>query len=290
MRASIPGVGGAERVVWCQARLHVVCSEDGISGGIHHALCAKHCAEHPGNACDARLSPRCSRHGSQVTAAWHWDHGVVGQVWCQVGLAADWAQTGATATMGNAEGLVQVQVAHISADYARRSETQLCIHVGTIHVDLATELVDGVADLLDVVLKESPCGWIRDHEGCQVVLVCLAQLAELTHVHALGILNPLDLHAAHHSTCRVGSVSRLGNDADVPVAFALGFQVLPDDKKTSILARCSTGWLERACIESGAADEELLEGAQHLTVALSLALWCKWVHVGNLGPTARCQR
>lgn len=44
-----------------------------------------------------------------------------------------------------AEGLVQVQVAHVRANDARRGEAKLRVHVGAIHVDLATVLVHNVA-------------------------------------------------------------------------------------------------------------------------------------------------
>jgi len=77
------------------------------------------------------------------------------QVWGKVLPHADWADARATATVWDAEGLVQVQVADVGTDDARRCETQLRIHVGTIHVDLTTILVDDLANLLNIVLEES---------------------------------------------------------------------------------------------------------------------------------------
>jgi hypothetical protein len=49
----------------------------------------------------------------------------------------DRANARATATVGNAEGFVQIQVADIRAEVAGTAETHLGIHVRAVHVDLA---------------------------------------------------------------------------------------------------------------------------------------------------------
>jgi hypothetical protein len=63
-------------------------------------------------------------------------HGVGGQEGRQVGLHADGAHARAAAAVRDAEGLVQVEVAHVGADDAGGGEAHLRIHVGAVHVHL----------------------------------------------------------------------------------------------------------------------------------------------------------
>ena len=58
---------------------------------------------------------------------------------------ANWPNTRTTAPMRNGISLVQVQVANIGTDTARIGQPHLCIHIGTIHVDLSAITVDNVA-------------------------------------------------------------------------------------------------------------------------------------------------
>jgi len=67
---------------------------------------------------------------------------------------ADRSKTRTTTSVGDAEGLVEIQVADICANHSGRCDAKLSIHVGTIHVDLPTILMHRVADLLDAILKK----------------------------------------------------------------------------------------------------------------------------------------
>ena len=58
----------------------------------------------------------------------------------------------------------------------------------------------------------------------------LAELSEFLHVNTFGVINPFDRHATHHCTCWVGTVRRLGDDADISVALTLTLEVLADDQ------------------------------------------------------------
>mmetsp|Transcript_20295 Transcript_20295/g.51765 ORF Transcript_20295/g.51765 Transcript_20295/m.51765 type:complete len:551 (-) Transcript_20295:115-1767(-) len=290
VRAAVVLVGGNDLVVALQPRLHVVSVEDGVLRGVGEALLPEHRAEHPRDARNASLTPRRSGHGAEVTARGRLHDAVVRQVRRQVLTHADGAQTRATATMRDAEGLVKVQVADISTNHAGRRQAELRVHVSTIHVDLAAVVVHDLADLLDVVLEEGTRGRVRHHEGREVVLVLLAHLPEFLDVHALGIVDPLDLHVAHGRRSRVGAVRGPRNDADVAVALALLLLVLTDGQQASVLSGRATGRLKGAGIEAGAADEVLLKALEQLPVASRVAVGGEGVHVADLGPAARRQR
>jgi hypothetical protein len=87
----------------------------------------------------------------------------------KVRLDSDRANTGATTTVGNTEGLVEVKMADISADVTRTAEADLGVHVGTVHVDEAAMLVDEVADLLDLGLEDTKGGRVCNHDASEFI-------------------------------------------------------------------------------------------------------------------------
>ena len=57
-------------------------------------------------------------------------------------LDADRPHAGAAAAMGNAEGLVQIHVADIGAEFAGPHEANLGIEIGAVEIDLAARCMD----------------------------------------------------------------------------------------------------------------------------------------------------
>ena len=70
---------------------------------------------------------------------------------------ADGAHARAAAAVGNAEGLVQVQVADVGADVAGPAEADLGVHVGAVHVDLAAVAVDDFGRSRLMFSSNTPC-------------------------------------------------------------------------------------------------------------------------------------
>ena len=64
----------------------------------------------------------------------------------EMSLEADGTDTRTTASVRDGERLVEVQVTYIGTDGARSTQTQLGVHVGTIHVDLAAMFVNFVTN------------------------------------------------------------------------------------------------------------------------------------------------
>mmetsp|Transcript_47461 Transcript_47461/g.135782 ORF Transcript_47461/g.135782 Transcript_47461/m.135782 type:complete len:524 (+) Transcript_47461:207-1778(+) len=287
VRALAEGVGRHDVEVRLQPGLHVVRVQDGIHRRVRDTLRAQHGVEHPRDARDARLAPRRRRHGAEVAAGRRGHHGVVREVGRQVLADTDRAEAWAATAVGDAEGLVQVEVADVRPDHPWGGQPQLGVHVGAVHVDLPAAVVHDLADLLDAVLEERPGGRVGNHQRSQGVLVLLAEGLELGQVHALRVVDPLDLHIAHGGRRWVRAVSGARDDADVPVALALRLQVLADHEEASILAAGAAGGLEGGGVEARALVELLLKRLQHLAVALRLAVRGERVHVPNLGPAAR---
>jgi len=86
---------------------------------------AHHGAVHPRDGEDGGGPPRGARHGAEGLGAARLDDRVVGQEGLEVLGASDGADARAAAAVRDAEGLVQVKVAHIGAEVARAAETDL---------------------------------------------------------------------------------------------------------------------------------------------------------------------
>mmetsp|Transcript_30563 Transcript_30563/g.85618 ORF Transcript_30563/g.85618 Transcript_30563/m.85618 type:complete len:299 (-) Transcript_30563:1347-2243(-) len=188
--------------------------------------------------------------------------------------------------MRDAEGLVQVQVAHVRPDLAGGGQAHLGVHVGSVHVHLATVLVDDVADLVDVVLVHPMGRGVGDHQRRQVVRVLLCLLDDGLHIHVAVRVgaNGDNLHAGHDGGRGVGPVGRGGDDADVPLVVAVGLVVRPDGHQARILPAGPRVGLQRAVVEPGDVHEHVRQLGEHLLVALHLVHRGVRVDVGELGP------
>ena len=132
---------------WLSSALgHVVGVEDRHLRGPSQALGAHHADVGPGDGQDAGAAPRRGRHGAdgRSTASGH--QRVTGQERRQMGGHADGTHARAAAAVGDAEGLVEVEVADVGAEVARPAKAHHGVHVGPVQVDLSALLVDDVAD------------------------------------------------------------------------------------------------------------------------------------------------
>ena len=113
-----------------------------------------------------------------------------------------------TATVGNAERLVQVQVADVAAELARFGGANQGVHVGAVNVDPTPMLVDDLAQLFDIGLKHPVGAGIGDHHCCQPVAELLALLPQFDKID-VAVTVAADhhhLHACHLGTRGVGAV------------------------------------------------------------------------------------
>src|SRR5690606_29042471 len=119
--------GVQHREVCFQTPRDVVGVEDGDLGSHEHARRSHQTDVGPGDGQDACAAPG-GRGDGCVASLWSFqcDHAVVGQERSQVFLDTDGAHAGAAATVGNAEGLVQVHVRDVSADVAGTGQADLC--------------------------------------------------------------------------------------------------------------------------------------------------------------------
>lgn len=117
-------------------------------------------------------------------------------------LDADGSDTGATTSVGNTEGLVEVEMADIGANGTRRGQANLSVHVGTVHVDETAVLVDEVTGPSNIGLEDTVGAGVGDHNGTKLVSVLLALGLEIHHVEVTSssvTLDGNDSHTGHGS-------------------------------------------------------------------------------------------
>ena len=122
-----------------------------------------------------------------------------------MGLRRNGADARPTATVRNAEGLVQVQVRDVAAEFTRLRYFEERVEVGAIDVHLTASIVHELRDRANLGFVHAVGRRIRDHDAREFIGVILDLLLEVVKVHvAVGIArNDHDAQAREH---RGGSV------------------------------------------------------------------------------------
>ncbi|MNY08856.1 hypothetical protein D3C86_1417320 [compost metagenome] len=68
-----------------------------------------------------------------------------------------------TTTVRNCEGLMKIQVTNVCPDITRTCESNLRIHIRTIHIDLSAVIVCQLCNFFDIRIEESISRRISDH-------------------------------------------------------------------------------------------------------------------------------
>ncbi len=162
-----------------QAFGDVVRVKDGVFGGLGQARPA-HCGDiGPGNREDARAAPRRGRDCADRILAAQIYHGMAGQEVHQMFGYGNWSHARPAAAVRDAEGLVQIQMAHVGPDVGRPAETNLRVEVRAVHIDLPAVGVNDFADFFDRFFEHAVRRGIGDHERCEIVLLRLGFGAEV---------------------------------------------------------------------------------------------------------------
>ena len=122
-----------------EAGADVVGAEDGGFGCGLQAFGAHHADVHPADGQHGSIAQGRGADGTH--AALHAAGVMAGQEGNQVFHHADGADAGAATAVGDAEGFVQVQVAHVAAELAGGGHADQGVHVGAVHVHAAAVAV-----------------------------------------------------------------------------------------------------------------------------------------------------
>ena len=204
-------------------------------------------------------------------------------------LEADRAHARSAAAVRNGEGLVQVHVAHISANVTRTHQPHQRIHVGAVHVDLTTVGVNDVDDLADRLLEHPVRGRIGNHQAAKLLAMLFGLGLQVGHIHVAIVVagHRHHLHAHHLGRSGVGAVCRSRNQADVPPALATAFVVAADGQQAGIFTRRSGVRLHRDGVKAGNGLELVHQPVDQFGIARHLRLRRKRVHIAESLPAHR---
>ena len=216
---------------------HVVGIENGQSARGGKTVRTHHAEIHPADDADAGTAPWSSADlaDGPGTAGGH--DGVAREVRGKMLGNTDRSDAGATSPVRNAEGLVKIEMADIGADAPGTAQADLGIHVGAIHVDLATGFVHERAYLPDPFLEDTVGRGISDHEGGKTIPMERDLGFEIVNIDiAIRIAGHTDdLHTDHGGAGGIGSMGGNRDETDGTMPLPSGQVVGPDDEKSRVL-------------------------------------------------------
>lgn len=271
---------------WMQAMGDVVGIQDGQLGGAGEAIGTHHGQIHPGNDIEAGTAPGCLGDGAAGLFSAGGNDGVGGQEGEEMRRNADGAHAGAAAAVGDAECLVEIEVANIRSEVSRAAETDLGIHVCAVEIDLTTRFVDERADFADCGFEDAVGRGVGDHECPKFIAMVGDFFTQIVQIDiAQGVAADRNhCESRHDGTGWIGAMRGGGNEADAPVGLVEGEMVLADDEESGKFSLRACVGLERDSGKAGDFRKPALELGKNPLVALRLGDWCEGMQAGDGFP------
>ena len=211
---------------------------------------------------------------------------VRGQVGREVRLGRHRSDAGSPAAVRDRERLVQVQVRHVATEVAEAGETDECVHVRAVDVDLSARLVHGRADVDDIVLVHTVGRGVGDHERGERIGVRRDLRAQITKVDVARLVarDDDDAHAREHGRRRVRAVRRRRDEADLALQVAAVMVVPTDREQPRELALRAGVRLQRDRVVAGDLGEPRLELLDEHEVPRDVVGGRERVHARELRP------
>src|SRR5450432_1236099 len=148
----------------------------------------------------------------------------------------DRADARTAATVRNAKGFVQIEMANIRPDVTGTTKANLGIHVRAVHVNLAAVVVHDVADFANGGFENSMRRGIRYHECGEDFAVRVGLGAEINEVDVavLEATHRDNAKASHDGAGGIGAMGGGGNETNVTMRFAAGSVVPADGKQAGV--------------------------------------------------------
>ena len=157
--------------------------QDCVLGGGLQSLCAHHCDVHPGDRQNACAAPWCRAHRTYCFGGIAVGHRMAWQEIYQMLRYANWSHARPAAAVGNAERFMQVNVAHIRAQFARLRDTDHRVEVRAIQIHLAAGRMYHFTNLANAFLEHPVRGRVGDHHGREIIRVLAGFGAEIVKIN-----------------------------------------------------------------------------------------------------------
>ncbi len=191
--------------------------------------------------------------------------------------------------VGDAEGLVEVEVTHVGPELPGLGHAHQCVQVGAVGVHLAPGLVDQAAHVGHGVLVDAVGAGVGDHHGRHPAGVGLDPGRQIVEADVAVVVagHHHHPHPGQHGRRRVGAVGRRRDQTHVALALALVGQVAADGQQTGVLALAAGVGLERHGGVARDLHQHRLQLADEGAVAGGLVGRGEGVDAGQLGPRDR---
>ena len=148
----------------------------------------------------------------------------------------DGAHPRPAAAVGDAEGLVQVEMRHVRAELPGQAQPEQGVEIGAVHVDLTAVAVNHLADLDDGFLEHAVGRGIGDHQRRQVLRMGLGLGLKIGEIDVAVLVagDHLHRHPGHHGARRIGAVGGARDQTDVAPALAAALVIAADHQEPGI--------------------------------------------------------
>jgi len=214
---------------------------------------------------------------------------MAGQEGCQMGAHRNRPHARPAAAVGDAEGLVQIDVGHVATECAGRRDAHQGVEVGAIDIDLAAGGMDVRAHFGHRFLEHPVGGGIGEHEGGELLAVGGDGAIEVGQLH-VAVAVALHHHHAqsrHLGAGRIGAVGRGGDQADIAPCFAAARVIAADREQPGVFALGAGVGLQRDRRKSGAGGEPVFQVRKKLPIAARLIQRSKGMQIGEFRPGDR---
>ncbi len=132
---------------------------------------------------------------------------------------------------------MQIEVADVSPESSRPTETDLGIEIGSIEVDLPAVAMHHRTDLTDPWLEDTVRGGVGHHQSGETVAELLSPGRQIIQIDVPLVIagHRHHLQARHHGAGGVGAMGTGGDQTDVPMAVPPRVMPGPDHQQAGVL-------------------------------------------------------
>ena len=161
---------------------------------------------------------------------------------------------------------MQVKVANISADHTRTCQSNLCIHIGAVHINQSAVCMNDTAYLFNAFFKHTMRAGVSNHQSRKVCTVLFRFQFKIIHINMsiFGTLHNHNLHTRHDGAGRICAMSRDRDQNNIAMTFFSIGMISPDGKQTGIFTLRTAIRLKGTGSETGNAAEVLLQFTDHV--------------------------
>ncbi len=194
-----------------------------------------------------------------------------GQVFNQVVSDADSSVGGTLTAVWRAEGLVDVEMAHVETGFPSPDDAEEGVRVGLVVEAEAPYLVHHLDELVDVRVVDADVLGVGHEDAGQVVADFINCRGKGLDVRNSPLIRPNrdDLEPGSHGRSRVAGMGKDRRDDRVPLLVAPVRVVFPHDRRGGVHGVVSASRLEGDTVHAGYLFHDLLELVEDLQDALA---------------------